>query len=234
MPPGDIAGRGNQTVYTTATPYLRISGHPLPGSDGGTASVQLQLAPETQNHDIYITLGSNEVPFLCGVSSGTLIPNGPPRQGPPPGSLVDWRFQARLKSSNSAGAAIDLQWKRTVNDRAIADAETIERHYELSLGERSREVIDLVRPHEGAASNCEGVAIEAELVYRDEPDLENSLLQYDIWLIDTDASGKQMIDHVEPRGFRVVRSSTPFDRRNLTRMAIVIRPAPYLHGFMAE
>jgi len=97
---------------------------------------------------------------------------------------------------------MDLHWKRTVNDRAIADAQTIEREYELSLFERSREVIDVVRPHEGAATNCEGVAIEAEFVYRDAADLENSLLQYDVWLLQTDASGKQFTDHVEPRGFQ--------------------------------
>jgi hypothetical protein len=200
MPAGD--GRGNQSFYRTATPQLRIWAHPLPGSDGGTTSVQLELAPETENHEIYVTLGSNEDPFLCGVNSGALMPNAPEGSGPPPGALIDWRFQARLKSSNASGATIDLHWNRTVNDSAIADAETIDREYELSLDERSRQVIDLVRPHDGAASNCEGVAIEAELVYRDAPDLENSLLQYDIWLIDTDVSGKQVTDHLEPRGLQ--------------------------------
>jgi hypothetical protein len=202
MPDGDVAGDGNRSLYTTATPFLQISAHPLPGSDGGTTSVQLQLVPETQNHDIYVTLGSNEDPFLCAVSSGTMIPNGPRGQGPPPGALIDWRFRPRLQSSDSARARIDLHWTRTVNVPAAVDADTIERRYDLSLLERTHEVLDIVRPPPGTSSSCEGYAIEAELVYRDEPDLENALLQYDVWLIDTDASGKQATDHLEPRGLQ--------------------------------
>jgi len=69
-PADDVAGRGTPGAYRTATPNLRIWAHPLPGSDGGTVSVELELAPETQNHEIYVTLGSDDLPLLCAGNSG--------------------------------------------------------------------------------------------------------------------------------------------------------------------
>jgi hypothetical protein len=201
-PTVDLAGRSSQVVRRMPTPYLRISAQPLPGFSAGATQVALELAPETLNQEIYVTLGTHEYASLCGVNSGVVRVNGPESEGPPPGALIDWRFQARLKSSTPARAEIELNWKRTVKNRTAVDADTIERQYQLSLSERSREVIDIVRPPEGTSSDCEGFAIEAEFFYRDEPDLENSLLQYDVWLIDTDASGEQMTDHLEPRGLQ--------------------------------
>jgi hypothetical protein len=198
VPDSHVAGRAAERVYSTAMPQLHIWAHPLPGSDGGTVSAGGVLLPN-QDQDIYIASGTNEFPYVCALSSGVYTETG---DGPPAGSLVRWRLQARLKSSDSAGAVVDLHWTRTADDRASVNADTIERRYELSLSERNRVVLDVVRPTEAASNGCEGVAIEAELTYRDQPDLEGSLLQYDIWLVDTDASGNQITDHLQPRGLQ--------------------------------
>jgi hypothetical protein len=126
---------------------------------------------------------------------------------------VTWLFEMRLKSSDRNGAVVALHWTRTVHDPAAVDAQSLERTYEVSLSERNRVVLDLVRPRHPTENRCEGVALELELRFQDPPELENALLAYDIWLLQTDESGRQFTDRVQPRGFQGRDTEYAFERQ---------------------
>jgi hypothetical protein len=114
--------------------------------------------------------------------------------------LVVWQVDSRLKSLDAAGATFTVHWKRTVRDENAVDARSMERQFELRLAERSRQVLDLVRTP--GASGCDGVALEFELTFEDDPSVANTLIEYDVWLVHRDRQGRELTDHVQPRGFQ--------------------------------
>ena len=124
-----------------------------------------------------------------------------------------WQFEMCLKSSDRSGAVVALHWARTVHDPAAVDADSIERSYEVSLSEHQKITLDLVRPRV-LTNQCEGVSLELELRFQDPPELENALLDYDIWLLQTDESGREFIDRVQPRGFQGRDTEYAFRRQH--------------------
>ena len=133
----------------------------------------------------------------------------------PAGAIVTWQFEMRLKSSDRSGAVVALHWARTVHDPAAVDADSIERSYQVSLSEHQKITLDLVRPRV-LTNQCEGVSLELELRFQDPPELENALLDYDIWLLQTDESGREFVDQYSPAGFRAATPNTHSDGNTTT------------------
>ena len=187
-----------------SSPQLTVSASPVWPGNYGTVTVNNVLLPDKTTRT-YIAVGSSEIPDPCAISGGDVQKGA---QNGPAGALVTWLFEIRPKSSDRSGARISLHWTRTVHDPAAVDAESIERSYEVLLREHQKMVLDLVRPRDLTkvndlrSSRCEGVALELGLKFQDPPELENALLAYDIWLLQTDRTGRQFADRVQPRGFQ--------------------------------
>ncbi len=176
-PRASVANRTADTIPGAAVPQIRFLAAPLGPSFSGGATVSVGGTIVTgESRDNYMSSGMTGSRELCTVSGGDQTSGEDAR--PPSGAIVAWRFESRLKSFDRSGAVVDLHWTRTVHDRASVDGDSMDRHYELSLHEGARVPIDLVRATGGPHNGCDGVALEAELSFWDEPELANRLLEY--------------------------------------------------------
>ena len=209
MPRANPRGPAVETRSVGHIPQLNVSASPVWPRNYGSVSVGNALLPD-KTARTFIAVGTTEIPDPCALSGGDV---GTSADVGPAGAIVTWLFDMRLKSSDRSGAVVALHWTRTVHDPAAVDADSIERNYEVSLSERQRIVLDLVRPRDLTKNGCEGVALELELRFQDPPELENALLAYDIWLLQTDGGGRQFTDRVQPRGFQGRDTEYAFGRQ---------------------
>ncbi len=208
MPRANPEGPAVRTPIAGPFPQLTVSASPLLPGGGGVSVGNVLLTDKTTR--TYIAVGSTEIPDACVLSGGDLSRD---ENVGPAGAIVTWQFEMRLKSSDRSGAVVALHWARTVHDPAAVDADSIERSYEVSLSEHQKITLDLVRPRV-LTNQCEGVSLELELRFQDPPELENALLDYDIWLLQTDESGREFIDRVQPRGFQGRDTEYAFRRQH--------------------
>jgi hypothetical protein len=183
----------------TAIPQLYVHAHSLPPTYSGVVSAGWSFTDDRTNSS-YIAAGTTEFPDPCALAGGDVVPGT--EAGPDPGAFVAWQVDSRLKSVDAAGATFTLHWTRTVRDRNSVEADSMERQYDVRLAERERQVLDLVRTRGAAYPNCDGVALELELTFEDDPSVANTLLEYDVWLVHRDRQGRELTDHVQPRGFQ--------------------------------
>ena len=206
---------GGRVATTRPTPLLTVTATPVWPNNYGTVIVGNALL-QGKTTRTYIAVGSSEFPNPCALSGGDVRAGS---EFGPAGALVTWLFEARLVSSDRSGARVALHWTRSVHDPAAVDAESIDRSYEVSLGENDQIVLDLVRPRDLARvsefgrTTCEGMAIQLGLKFQDPPELESALLAYDIWLLQTDGTGRQFVDRVQPRGFQGRDTEYAFGRQ---------------------
>ena len=131
----------------------------------------------------------------------------------PAGAIVTWLFDMRLKSSDRSGAVVAFIGRAPFTIRRLSTLIRIERNYEVSLERAPEIVLVFSRPRDLTKNGCEGVALELELRFQDPPELENALLSYDIWLLQTDGGGRQFTDRVQPRGFQGRDTEYAFGRQ---------------------
>jgi len=151
---------------------------------------------------LFVWSGSREFPSLCAVGSGNK---------PQEGALVTWRADARVVSLDASGATFDIRWSRTVNDASDVDGSSIDRTYHVRLAERADQTLDVLRTRQGS-EDCDGVAVTLQFKYEENQSLANSLLEYDVWLIDRDRAGHETIDHLTPRGLQGQQMEYAFRR----------------------
>ena len=176
-------------------PYLVISIQTLsPAGPGGMeASPSWALSPDAIAAPT-VGAGSAELADLCAISAG-----GATLQ---PGTRVAWRVEGRLISRDADGARVWIRWTRTVMDRTLVEDDDSVREYETRLIEGERAVIDLIRPRAGTHAACDGVVVKMWLELRDAPQLANRVLDYDIWLVQREADGREVLDRITGRGLQ--------------------------------
>jgi hypothetical protein len=87
-------------------------------------------------------------------------------------------------------------------DRTLVEDDDFAREYEARLIEGERAVIDLIRPRAGTNPECDGVVVKMWLEFRDAPQLANRVLDYDIWLVQREADGREVFDRMAGRGLQ--------------------------------
>lgn len=176
-------------------PYLVISIQNLgpTGPGGAEASSSWALGPDSIAAPT-VGAGSAEFADLCALSSG-----GTSFQE---GVRVGWRVEGRLVSRDAAGARVRLRWTRVVMDRTLVDQDGVVREYEARLVEGERAVLDLLRPRVGSDPACDGVVVKVWLELRDDPELANRVLDYDVWLVHREADGREVLDRMNGRGLQ--------------------------------
>jgi hypothetical protein len=177
------------------TPYLVISIQNLsPARPGGAeASPSWALSSDTIAAPT-VGAGSAEFADLCAISAGGAMFQ--------PGTRVAWRVEGRLISRDADGARVWIRWTRMVMDRTLVDDDDLVREYETRLAEGERAVIDLIRPRAGTGPDCDGVVVKMWVELRDAPQLANRVLDYDIWLVHTEADGRQVVDRTAGRALQ--------------------------------
>lgn len=177
---------------TGATPALFASIQALgpDGPGGAEASVSWDLSTATVARP-NVGAGSTQYPSLCAISSG-----GPGFQ---PGTRVGWTVEGRLLSVDAEGARVAIRWTRDVMDPSLAGTSDMVREYETRLHEGSRAVIDFLRPSEGEAPGCDGVVVTMWLEFTDPPELAREVLDYDVWLVHRDSSGRETLERSRGR-----------------------------------
>lgn len=178
--------RADLEAGTGATPVLYASIQALgPGGPGGAeASVSWDLSTTTVARPI-VGAGSEQYPDLCAISSG-----GPAFQ---PGTRVGWTVEGRLLSSDVESARVAIRWSRQVMDPSLAGIGDMVREYEVRLHEGSQFVVDFLRPPPADASGCDGVVVRMWLEFKDPPELAREVLDYDVWLVHSDADGRETL-----------------------------------------
>lgn len=177
---------------TGATPVLYASIQNLgpDGPGGGEASASWDLSTATVARPV-LGAGSSQYPELCAISSG-----GPTFQA---GTRVGWTVEGRLLSADVDSARIAIRWTRRVMDPSLAGLGDMVREYETRLQEGSRSVIDFLRSPAGEAPGCDGVVVQMWLEFRDPPELARAVLDYDVWLVHRDASGREALERSRGR-----------------------------------
>lgn len=178
--------RADLEAGTGATPVLHASIQALgPGGPGGAeASVSWDLSTTTVARPI-VGAGSEQYPDLCAISSG-----GPAFQ---PGTRVGWTVEGRLLSSDVESARVAIRWSRQVMDPSLVGIGDMVREYEVRLQEGSQFVVDFLRPPPADASGCDGVVVRMWLEFKDPPELAREVLDYDVWLVHSDAEGRETL-----------------------------------------
>jgi hypothetical protein len=190
---GVVSGiRADVEPGTGATPVLYASIQALgpEGPGGAEASVSWDLSTATVARPV-VGAGSTQYPSLCAISSG-----GPAFQ---PGTRVGWTVEGRLLSVDAEGARVAIRWSRNVMDPSLAGLGDMVREYETRLQEGSRSVIDFLRSPLGEAPDCDGVVVRMWLEFRDPPELARAVLDYDVWLVHRDASGREALERSRGR-----------------------------------
>jgi hypothetical protein len=193
---GDARADQESLNLAGATPTFALEFGPISlrtGNGGPSTAIFWNFTRLGETGSVLVWSGGPGFQTLCAPGSGLK---------PPEQALVLWRAQATLLSYDATGATLDLLWTRTVEDPAIVDGGSIERHLSLHLVEGNREVLDLVRMAPGADGACDGAAITARFMLQDPKALAQSLLEYDVWLVDRDRAGHETVDHVTTRGLQ--------------------------------
>ena len=176
---------------------------------------------------LFVWGGSREFPSLCAVGSGNK---------PQEGALATWRADARLVSLDASGATFDIRWSRTVNDASDVDGSSIDRTYHVRLAEGAVLTLDVLRTRQGSDlgpfqsspgfPDCDGAAVTLQFKYEENQSLANSLLEYDVWLVDRDRAGHETIDHLTPRGLQGQQMEYAFRRIAYGRDGLVADNGP--------
>ena len=189
-----------------AIPTLRLSIRALhPNALGGVeASPSWQLSRDTVAAPT-VTAGSANYADLCAIGAG-----GKSFQ---PGTRVGWQVEGRLLDVDASGARLWIRWTRRVLDPRVVDAGDVVREYEARMTEGHNLVLDLVRPPAGTNPECDGVVVQMGLEFSEVPDLANSVLDYDVWLVHREADGREVLDRMSGRGLQGHSVDYLFKRR---------------------
>jgi len=208
------AARADAESASGTVPYLRVSIQGLLSSGGtaGEATAGWGLIPPGVVRTLIVAGGSAEVTDLCAGSSGGLTFQ--------PGARVGWQVESKLLSADAAGARVWVRWRRNVLDRTVVDAADLQREYEVRLTEGTRHVLDLVRPAPGVDPRCDGAVVQMWLEFADSPELADSILDYEVWLVHRDAGGREVVDRTEGRGLQGKPVDYTFKRLRYTRAGV--------------
>ena len=165
------------------------------GQGGPSTEINFTFSRVGESATIYVWTGGPDMRTLCAPGSGS---------NEPANSAVTWRADAKLVSYDASGATFDVHWSRLVREAALSDGPSMDRNIRVRLGERQRQVLDLLRlpMRSELDDDCDGAAITMELTFTEAESVANSLLEYDVWLVDRDRGGHETIDHVTPRGLQ--------------------------------
>lgn len=185
------SGEANVEEGLSAVPYLYLAAQGLVpnGLSSGEASVSWALREDAVVRPI-VGAGSAEYADLCAISSG----------GPdfPVGTRVGWSLEGKLISADVDSARVALKWSRHVLDPSVTDATDFVREFEARLQEGTRSTIDLLRPR-AMTGNCDGVVVTMWLEFQDPPELARAVLDYDVWLVHRDATGREVLERSRGR-----------------------------------
>jgi hypothetical protein len=102
-----------------------------------------------------------------------------------------WVVRFRLVERTARGATIDVELSRRLLDYHEAQPE-LQRRHRLTIDAGEPVTLDALFLDRTEKEACGALFVEGEVVRRDPPELANAQLQYDIWLLSSDAGGRQV------------------------------------------
>jgi hypothetical protein len=111
-----------------------------------------------------------------------------------------WFIEARLVDMRDGEATVDLRWKRAVNRPDILPAGSFESGQRLVLREGEPGILDLVRVTGTEVRGCSSFGLTYELRLAGAARLADTAIEYDLWLVHTDARGRQVTERYRTSG----------------------------------
>jgi hypothetical protein len=191
-------GQGDWAAPIEARPTLVI--HTYSGSSPGGAnttgmSASMELATATTE---LATGGYRSMVFipkfqtdedLCSTSMTVRVGNSDLDS-----VAVGWIVEGRLVELRQGEATIDLRWKRIVNRSDVLPPGQFEEEQRVVLREGDLGMLDLVRSTGTAPAVCKVFGLTYEVRLEGPSSLGDAAIEYDMWLIHTDAHGREVTD----------------------------------------
>lgn len=100
---------------------------------------------------------------------------------------AEWRIEATPVKIDADEATVDIRWSRRVPRPGVLMEHSIVRQERLTLRDRARGILDVVRAAGQTPGVCETFAIAIELRFASPADEQDAGLGFDLWLIDRGA-----------------------------------------------
>jgi hypothetical protein len=105
-----------------------------------------------------------------------------------------WLIEGRLVDIHQGDATIDLRWKRVVNRADIVPQGSYEFEQRLVLRDGDSGILDVVRSTASGPAGCRAFGLAYELRLEGAERLADAAIEYDLWLVHSDSSGRQVTD----------------------------------------
>jgi len=188
-----------------AQPVLAVTARLLKadGRTGSSAGGDHPLAAgKSVTH--YLHAGRIGQDGICTVGSSSGTPKG--LEELVTSAAHVWRVTVTGVSFDSGQQTFDLEWARYASESGVSPV--LSRKQRLTLAQDETFTLDLMQST-GVACATSAIIIELRAGAREDPALADTVLQYDLWLVRTDASGKK-----ETRRFLMTAkqgSAVPFE-----------------------
>jgi hypothetical protein len=125
-----------------------------------------------------------------------------------------WQVHTTAVEQKDGRFVFDLEWNRYAH--ASGSRPVLSNRQRLELADGQRHVLDLL--HVAAGSYCASVVVDLEVRLREDPARVDEPIQYDLWLVHTDAAGRRQTRHAVmtglhgqqvPFAFGALRFETP-------------------------
>lgn len=146
-----------------------------------------------------------------------------------------WQISTTAVKQDDGRFVFDLEWNRYAH--ASGTRPIISHRQRLQLADGQRHVLDLL--HAPADAPCASVVVDLQMHIREDPARADEAMQYDLWLVHTDAAGRKQTRHAVltglhgqpvPFAFGALRFETPQLTANQYDFEVVTRVAGDIRG----
>lgn len=207
-----LATKALLAVGVGASVALAGASGPQPSEQRPEGEIRIVLSGYAMPPDRLIRSGGGHAAdetsgdFGLSAFAGTACLMGFANQADPPEaplstkSAVSWKLEGRLLSIEEDTATVDLWWAREVALPGLSPGDSIERRATLTLREGETLPIDLVRVLPDAALECGHFVVELGFRFVDAPEVADARLDYDLWLVHRESSGREVTEHLRRSG----------------------------------
>lgn len=183
---------------TSREPVVRITARSI-GNDGSRTGSIASSGPHKASERAAAHLYAGDTQrgtALCTIGAADSAPKDL-------GDLVRnrlhvWTFTTMPAKPITGGIAVDLEWARYSDGNSARPAQS--GRQQLQLVEGRPVVLDLVRGGEQGPCQVDSVIIEVEADILEGSASADRLLQYDLWLVHTDPTGRKTSQHLVATG----------------------------------